>query len=82
VVTGFRRHGALIFAFAFGPDAAAITFDDALGEGEAESGARVGVFVEALEESEDPGGVILMEADAIVSAVDDFGADRDARRGF
>ena len=50
----------------FNPDAAAVAFDDALADGQADAGAGVFCAVEALEDCEDVAGVLGIDAEAIV----------------
>lgn len=50
----------------FGPDFASVAGDDALADGEAESGAWVFVAVESLEETENALGVLLIETYSVV----------------
>lgn len=61
--------------FAFGPEAAVVSFDDAMDDGEADAGAFEFVGgVEALKDAEEFGGVAHIEAGAVVGdRVDDLG---------
>src|SRR5206468_7185881 len=73
----------------FGPDAAALAFDDLLADSQDDAGSRVFLLdVQALEDDEDPRGVLGIEADAVVADGEDPlvafapGRDMDEGRGL
>ena len=60
--------GCAVLGGSFGPDAAAVAFDDAFDVGQADAGAfEVAGVVEALEDAEELGGVLGIEAGSVVA---------------